>query len=105
MSIDKPMVGIVTAVIAFLIIRAEMALFDLKEGFCANSWGTAKRFCCVPHHERPDGVEEVCGDWIEWGHFFAPGEKGGRSGHWIWGGEEFIAYGIVAVGSISPSPN
>jgi hypothetical protein len=74
-----------------------MALFDLKEGFCSNSWGTAKRFCCIPHHGRLDGVEEVCGDWVEWGEFLAPYERGGRTGHWVWGGEEFMAYGLVAV--------
>ena len=28
--------GILSAIAAFLIVRAEMALFDLKEGFCAS---------------------------------------------------------------------
>ncbi|WVO23008.1 uncharacterized protein IAS62_004352 [Cryptococcus decagattii] len=53
------LIGIITALIAFLIIRAEMAFFDLKEGFCSTSWGTAKRFCCAPRHQSPgsDGAK------------------------------------------------
>nr|XP_018261404.1 voltage-gated chloride channel [Kwoniella dejecticola CBS 10117]OBR83562.1 voltage-gated chloride channel [Kwoniella dejecticola CBS 10117] len=93
-------IGILSAVIAFFIIRTEMALFDLKEGFCGSSWGTAKRFCCAPHHPSGGGDagdEDNCGDWIEWGEFFAPHQKGGPQGQWIWGGPEFIAYGVVAV--------
>ncbi|WVQ81895.1 hypothetical protein IAT38_004022 [Cryptococcus sp. DSM 104549] len=96
-------IGIITAIIAFLIVRAEMALFDLKEGFCSSSWGTAKRFCCAPRHPTPgtgsDGAgEETCGDWVEWGEFFDPTERGGPEGAWIWGGPEFVAYAVVALG-------
>jgi chloride channel 3/4/5 len=29
--------GVVSAIIAFMITRSEMALFDLKEGFCTTS--------------------------------------------------------------------
>ncbi|OCF76116.1 voltage-gated chloride channel [Kwoniella mangroviensis CBS 8886] len=93
-------IGILSAVIAFFIIRTEMALFDLKEGFCGSSWGTAKRFCCAPRHPSSPGDmgdTESCGDWIEWGEFFAPDEKGGPEGAWIWGGPEFVAYTIVAI--------
>lgn len=96
--------------IAFMIIRAEMALFDLKEGFCSTSWGVAKRFCCAPHHSGPtspagDG-EEVCGDWVEWGQLFTPGDKEGpgEDGQWIWGSSEFVAYTIVAVSSFRTYP-
>ncbi|WWC90776.1 uncharacterized protein L201_005713 [Kwoniella dendrophila CBS 6074] len=95
------LIGVLCAVVAFFIIRAEMALFDLKEGFCGTSWGTAKRFCCAPRHPSEGsgnpGDEEVCGDWIEWGEYFTPHEKGGPEGAWIWGGPEFIAYAVVAV--------
>ncbi|WRT68309.1 uncharacterized protein IL334_005285 [Kwoniella shivajii] len=93
------LVGILSAVIAFFIIRAEMALFDMKEGFCGSSWGTAKRFCCAPRHPSGGdaGDEENCGDWVEWGEFFAPNERNGPEGAWVWGGPEFIAYAIVAI--------
>lgn len=89
--------------IAFMIIRTEMALFDLKEGFCSTSWGVAKRFCCAPHHSGPTppagDTEEVCGDWVEWGQLFSPADQEGpgAEGQWIWGSSEFVAYTIVAV--------
>ena len=84
--------------IAFLIIRTETALFDLKEGFCSSSWGTAKRFCCTPHHRQVEGSEEVCGDWVEWGEFFDSKERARPAGAWIWGAPEFWAYALAAVG-------
>jgi len=96
------MPGIVCAILAFLIVRAEMALFDLKEGFCATSWGTAKRFCCAPRHRNVSGTDpEVCGEWIEWGEFFDPKAKGGQEGVWIWGGPEFSAYIVFAVSDLA----
>ncbi|WVR07458.1 hypothetical protein IAU60_004499 [Kwoniella sp. DSM 27419] len=94
------LIGVISALIAFLIIRVEMSLFDLKEGFCTTSWGTAKRFCCAPKHPIPGGDggdEEVCGDWMEWGEYFAPGQHGRPRGAWIWGGPEFTAYALVAL--------
>jgi chloride channel 3/4/5 len=39
-------VGFLTAVVAFFVIRSEQWLFDLKEGFCGHAWWKAKRFCC-----------------------------------------------------------
>ena len=74
-----------------------MALFDLKEGFCSTSWGTAKRFCCSPHRGRPGGTEEVCGDWVEWGEFLNAKEEADPEDAWVWGGAEFGAYAVVAV--------
>ncbi|ADV22608.1 voltage-gated chloride channel, putative [Cryptococcus gattii WM276] len=93
------LIGIITALIAFLIIRAEMAFFDLKEGFCSTSWGTAKRFCCAPRHQSPgsDGGEYECSDWVEWGQLFKPKAKDGPFGGWVYGGPEFMAYATVAL--------
>jgi chloride channel 3/4/5 len=89
----------VSAILAFLIVRAEMALFDLKEGFCATSWGTAKRFCCTsPHHGGNDAEE--CRSWVEWGEFFASEGDGRKQESWIRGGPEFSAYIVIAVSSI-----
>lgn len=76
-----------------------MAFFDLKEGFCSNSWGTAKRFCCAPRHQSPgsDGGEYECSDWVEWGQLFKPKAKDGPFGGWAYGGPEFMAYATVAL--------
>lgn len=90
--IAATIIGILSAVIAFLIIRTEMALFDLKEGFCSSSWGTAKRFCCTPHN-RPPSPDDICGDWVEWGEFFNPRERAS----WYMGMSEFVPYTLIAV--------
>jgi chloride channel 3/4/5 len=94
--------GVASALIAFLIIRFEMALFDLKEGFCATSWGTAKRFCCAPHHSGPTGPvgdAEICGDWVEWGELFGTHRTKGPE-EWVFGEAEFMAYAIIAVSRV-----
>ncbi|GFZ49454.1 Probable chloride channel protein UM03490-D [Saitozyma sp. JCM 24511] len=91
--------GVVSAVIAFMITRSEMALFDLKEGFCTTSWGTAKRFCCAPHRSgptSPGGDDEVCGDWMEWGQFFGR-QRERNPQEWVFGEAEFITYAIIAL--------
>lgn len=41
-------VGFLTAIIAFGIVRLEQWLFDIKEGRCLDGWHKAKRFCCPP---------------------------------------------------------
>ncbi|KAI8453338.1 chloride channel [Phakopsora pachyrhizi] len=40
------LIGICTALVASLIVSAEMYLFDFREGYCSKSWLTPKRFCC-----------------------------------------------------------
>jgi chloride channel 3/4/5 len=85
------LIGILSALIAFAIIRVEGALFDLKEGFCSTNWGTSKRFCCTPHNRSPS--EEECGDWVEWGQVLNPGH--GET--WFYGMAEFAPFGIIAV--------
>ncbi|KAL1411308.1 hypothetical protein Q8F55_002259 [Vanrija albida] len=96
------LVGVITACIAFLIIRSEMALFDLKEGYCTNSWGTAKRLCCAPrsgrgHPDPSSGEEEPCGDWVEWGRVFGSVKEANPDAA-FWSEPEFIVYFIIAVG-------
>ncbi|KAI0058083.1 hypothetical protein BV25DRAFT_1919615 [Artomyces pyxidatus] len=68
-------VGFLTAVAAFLIVRSEQWLFDIKEGFCGEGWYKAKRFCC-PSVSDDDvlaallrGAEpgEACEAWRSWG--------------------------------------
>ncbi|KAF8322035.1 hypothetical protein DL93DRAFT_2071769 [Clavulina sp. PMI_390] len=39
-------VGFLTAVLAFGIIRLEQWLFDIKGGYCTTGWYKAERFCC-----------------------------------------------------------
>lgn len=102
-------VGFVTACIAFSIIRAEMWLFDLKEGYCADGWTKAKRFCC-----REEGApEKALGAFVLRGWAASATEEGGECEAWTtwvdvwrkWTGEgegageaaSYIAYIAIAV--------
>lgn len=96
-SRDALMSGVISAVVAFLVIRTQEALFEAKEGFCSNSWGTSKRFCCAPHHGPPGSGPEVCEDWVEWGEFFNPDDKNGPAWDWVYGKAEFMTFITMAV--------
>ncbi|KAF9529368.1 clc channel [Crepidotus variabilis] len=66
-------VGFLTSLVAFLVIRGEQWLFDLKEGYCETSWLKSKRFCC-PHIgegeiTRRRSIEETCAAWISWSEY------------------------------------
>lgn len=77
-------VGFLTAVTAFLIIRGEQWLFDLKEGRCLKGWWNARRFCT---------------EWQEWSDAFGAADEN-RTDQWLVRGSwavEYIIYIIVAV--------
>ena len=89
-------VGFLTAVIAFLVVRSEQLLFDLKEGYCSKSWIKAKRFCC-PHLDEDEIAfgklfEEHCPAWNSWSTVFFPsnGETGDEA-------VDYISYTVIAV--------
>ncbi len=69
-------VGFLTAVVAFLIVRSEQWLFDVKYGYCATGWWKARRFCCPIASERQGfnlahvGSGETCSAWVPWGDAF-----------------------------------
>ncbi|BGO96631.1 Chloride channel [Rhodotorula toruloides] len=102
-------VGFVTACIAFSIIRAEMWLFDLKEGYCAAGWTRAKRFCC----RAESAPEKAFGTFVLRGWAPSAVEEGGECEAWTtwvdvwrrWTGEgegageaaSYIAYIAIAL--------
>ncbi|CDR39185.1 RHTO0S04e02586g2_1 [Rhodotorula toruloides] len=102
-------VGFVTACIAFSIIRAEMWLFDLKEGYCATGWTRAKRFCC----RAESAPEKAFGTFVLRGWAPIALEEGGECEAWTtwvavwrkWTGEgegageaaSYIAYIAIAL--------
>ena len=78
-------VGFLTALIAFFIVRSEQWLFDLKEGRCLDAWWYAKRFCK---------------NWQTWTE--ALGQTNDNSNGWLlgnswWGIVEFTVYATAAV--------
>ncbi|THH02264.1 hypothetical protein EW026_g572 [Hermanssonia centrifuga] len=97
-------VGFLTAVVAFLIIRGEQWLFDLKEGYCDDGWHKAKRFCCPVYEDLAVGVplfamseDETCPAWRYWADAFGPVVNDSK---WIlFEAEmvEYIAYTVIAL--------
>ncbi|KAH8108015.1 chloride channel [Cristinia sonorae] len=97
-------VGFLTAIVAFMIIRSEQLLFDLKTGYCSDGWLKAKRFCCpivdetamiVPHFLSTQLEEEFCPAWTLWADTFGSTQD---DNHWI--GQlavEWAAYAVIAL--------
>lgn len=76
-------VGFLTAVVAFFIVRGEQWLFDLKEGFCHDGWWRSKTFC---------------DNWETWAGAFGVDEQGNEEklGPKAWF-VEYILYMLIAV--------
>ncbi|KAF7965832.1 hypothetical protein HWV62_41252 [Athelia sp. TMB] len=96
------LVGFLTAVVAFLVVRAEQWFFDSKEGYCRTDWTKAKRFCCppatIPRRTRPFSVTldvETCPSWRTWGEVF--GQSDGGIDEYKSQVMQYIAYTIVAL--------
>ena len=89
-------VGFLSAVVAFLVVRSEQWLFDLKEGYCATSIWRAKRFCCPLLEEvgltSPKRSGELCPSWRLWYQVLVPGSS--DNGNNI---VEYISYTVIAV--------
>ncbi|KAF1961870.1 voltage-gated protein/chloride channel-like protein [Byssothecium circinans] len=51
-------IGILTAVVAYLVNITENTLFDWKEGHCTNGWYKSKKTCCIG--------ATICDDWLHW---------------------------------------
>lgn len=87
-------VGFLTAVVAFLVVRAEQWLFDVKSGYCKTAWWHAQHFCC-PLPDEYGSLDDHCSAWRTWSDVFAAW-TGSVSG----GGEsvvQYLAYTIIAV--------
>ena len=65
-------VGILTAIVAFLVVRSEQWLFDLKDGYCGHSWWLPMRFCCpVLDDAFRSSALEACSEWRTWEEVFS----------------------------------
>lgn len=104
-------VGFLTAIAAFLIVRSEQLLFDFKEGYCSAGWWKAHRFCC---NALPDDIqisgpgvsafrasrvdEDQCDAWRTWSEVFGPVAE--KPGQWMGlhtGLTEYVAYACIAL--------
>lgn len=78
-------VGFLSAVAAYLVVRSEQFLFDLKEGYCATSFWKAKRFCCPSH------LRQICTDWRPWHQVLMSGNEDSVDNF-----VEYISYTVIA---------
>jgi chloride channel 3/4/5 len=88
-------VGFLTAIVAFLVVRSEQLLFDFKEGYCEHSWLKSKRFCCPPSQSgrpiSPYASEELCEAWRSWSEVLSS-SRGAEAGL-----VEYVSYTSIAV--------
>ncbi|KAG1802616.1 chloride channel [Suillus plorans] len=63
-------VGFLTAVVAFLVVRAEQWLFDVKQGYCKTALWRARHFCC-PLPDEYGSLDGHCPAWRTWSDVFA----------------------------------
>ena len=99
-------VGFLTAIVAFMIVRSEQWLFDIKEGYCTSGWYKAKRFCCPVYDERVASVHpsflsfterDACSKWRLWGEVFAPVVDGNAWTNFWADASEYVIYILFAV--------
>ena len=89
-------VGFVTACVAFLVVRSEQWLFDLKEGYCDDAWYKAKRFCCFPHGLKSPPLLEIdatCPTWRTWSEVFGQQGTGGEI-------VDYLSWIVIAVSAV-----
>lgn len=74
-------IGFLTSWMAFFVDVTESAIFDLKEGFCTQSWFASRKTCCFGR--------ESC-SWRSWAELLAPQ---GIDRQWV----DYAAYVFWAV--------
>ncbi|PGG99911.1 hypothetical protein AJ80_09266 [Polytolypa hystricis UAMH7299] len=57
-------IGLVTACFAYFVDVTERSIFDLKEGFCKDSWFLSHNQCC-PNQDK-------CAEWLTWSEIIEP---------------------------------
>lgn len=55
-------IGVLTAVCAYVVNTTETILFDLKQGHCTSGWNKSRKTCC-------DGAS-ICDNWVHWSKVF-----------------------------------
>ncbi|KAG8213974.1 chloride channel [Butyriboletus roseoflavus] len=87
-------VGFLTAVVAFLVVRSEQWFFDAKYGYCTTGWWKAMRFCCPGVRDLRSSNEARCPDWVDWsGSLTSWPHPGAIENDYV----EYISYTFIAV--------
>lgn len=88
-------VGFLTAVIAFLVVRSEQWFFDAKYGYCTTGWWKAIRFCCPDIRDLGSSSEAKCLDWVDWSSWV---NRGAIENDYV----EYFSYTFIAVRASAP---
>lgn len=83
-------VGFLTAIIAFLVVRLEQWFFDAKYGYCSTGWWKAIRFCCPDVRDLHSSNETTCPDWVDWSSWMHYGDT---ENNYV----DYISYAFIAV--------
>ncbi|KAL4078358.1 chloride channel [Scleroderma yunnanense] len=60
-------VGFLTAILAFLVVRSEQWFFDSKYGYCTNGWWKSQHFCCPTIDDLWSPLDDGnCPHWRRW---------------------------------------
>lgn len=59
-------IGFLVACMAYYVDVTEVAIFDVKEGFCKTSWGSGRKSCCFLEEEGE------CAGWRSWSQIVRP---------------------------------
>jgi chloride channel 3/4/5 len=98
-------IGFLTAVVAFLIVRSERWLFDLKEGHCKSGWWKSQNVCCASVATDIRTLSEgACSQWQYWDELFT---NGGHNTGWFGSPQwamEYISYLVVAASFLTVLP-
>ena len=68
------MIGVFTAVVAFLVDVAEITVADYKSGYCTTNVFRNRESCCMSKSPLPRVLEEVgedCLEWYNWSNTYA----------------------------------
>lgn len=76
-------IGSIVAFVAYFVDVTEESIFDLKEGFCTDSWFSSSRRCC------PEGAS-VCA-WRTWAEIVGYTRDNGQWANFIW----FVLWAII----------
>ncbi|KIJ18677.1 hypothetical protein PAXINDRAFT_70564 [Paxillus involutus ATCC 200175] len=90
-------VGFLTAIVAFLVVRSEQWFFDAKYGYCTTGWWKAMQFCCSEIHEPFSSNGTTCPDWAYWSGVLSSWNHLGRRSVIEHDYMEYVSYTFIAV--------
>lgn len=75
-------IGILTAIIAYLVNITESTLFDWKQGHCTTAWYLSRKKCCYG--------ASICDEWVHWSKVI-------RSDRLDTTGTQFLAFVVTMI--------